>query len=167
MICSTDDAAKALRKALKEELGYNARQVSVRKHLYSMGSSLYVTIRARGVDKAKVTEIANRAQIIRYCEVTQEILSGSNRFVNVDFDRKLVDEASLKVAGEVDEACKMAQERPGYTFEAFGWNIWWCDVNREFVLYQDEKDMNTDKSHRAHNQSSCVRIIAEHLIQQG
>lgn len=34
--------AQTIRKAMREQLGYNSRQVSVRRECYSMGSSTYM-----------------------------------------------------------------------------------------------------------------------------
>lgn len=78
-------AAARIRKALKAELGLTSRQVSVRSERYSMGSSIDVYIKEPLVSKEKVQEIADRERKVRYCEASGEVLSGGNRFVDVQY----------------------------------------------------------------------------------
>ncbi len=80
---STKERAAAIRKALKAE-GWNARQVSVRTDYYSMGSSIYATIRDASVDTARVTEIAEALGERIDRDQWGEILGGGNTFVHVD-----------------------------------------------------------------------------------
>ena len=92
------DASKTIRNKLKMA-GYTSKHVSVRSQSYSMGSSIKVEIKSAHVDPAIVLAASNCEEKISYCQSSGEILSGGNRFVNVEFDSKLVD-----VFGEEHEA---------------------------------------------------------------
>ena len=93
---ATENAA-TIRKELKKA-GYNSRQVSVRNHSYSMGSSVYVTINDPEADFELIESIAMSQRSVHWCEHTQEILSGGNRFVDV----KWSDSAKEVIAKEVE-----------------------------------------------------------------
>ena len=81
---STKERAAAIRKRLKDS-GWNAKMVSVRCHHYSMGSSIYLTIRNPAVNAELAKQIAaEEGESIRRCEASGEILSGGNTFVHVD-----------------------------------------------------------------------------------
>jgi len=73
------EIAKAIRKELKEKLGYTSRQISVR----SYGSSVDVVIKEESIDKEAVEKIAYPFEEVDRCEVTGEVLAGGNTFVFV------------------------------------------------------------------------------------
>ena len=73
--------AREIRKALKEELGLNARMVSVTQR--SVGA-VNVTIKVP-VGIERVRDIAWRWEKVDRCEYTHEILSGGNTFVFVEY----------------------------------------------------------------------------------
>ena len=79
--------SKTIRKNLKAK-GITSRQVSVRNSSYSMGSSVYVTIKDPTVPFDLVEEIAMAEQRVRRCEITHDILSGGNMFVQVSYSRE-------------------------------------------------------------------------------
>lgn len=110
---TTKEAAARMRRELKAA-GYNARKVSVRTDYYSMGSSISVTIRARGVDFSKVKEIAQGGEQIRRCEISGDILSGGNLFVHFDFSRKLRNEIEEEIRAEVDAGFAAMQADKGF-----------------------------------------------------
>ena len=89
---SAEDAAK-IRAAHKAQ-GITSRQVSVKSESFSMGSSIDITIKAPGISKSRVEEIANNYERIRRDDATGEILSGGNRYVAVNFDWKLLNETA-------------------------------------------------------------------------
>lgn len=91
---AAEDAIK-IRAALKAK-GITSRQVSVKSDCFSGGSSITIKIKAPGISKKMVAEIANRHESIRRCEYSGDILSGSNRYVSVDIDYKLIDAAAAK-----------------------------------------------------------------------
>lgn len=80
----TVERAKLIREALKAK-GIKARQVSVTCDLYSMGSTIRVRIKDAAVKKAIVEEIANVHERIDRDHMSGEILSGANRFVDVEY----------------------------------------------------------------------------------
>lgn len=81
------NAAAQVRAAIKSELGFNSRDVSVRCDNFSLGSSVDVTIKsAEAFDaRARVEALARGAENVRRCEATGEILSGGNRYVSIDY----------------------------------------------------------------------------------
>lgn len=109
---TTKEAAARMRKELKAA-GYNSRKVSVRTDYYSMGSSIHVTVRARGVDGATVKAIANAGERIDRCEITGEILSGGNLFVHFDYCGKLLKEIEADISAEVEAGFAAMYATPG------------------------------------------------------
>ena len=83
--------ADQLRAAFKAA-GFNARQVSVRHHHYSMGSTIHVTVRHAAVPFALAERIARGVERVDRDEATGEILNGGNTYVDVSHDG-----ATLKV----------------------------------------------------------------------
>jgi hypothetical protein len=82
-----EDAA-TIRAALKKIYKITSRQVSVKTHVYSMGSSLYINIHDHKIDIKEVKNIADGKEKIDYDEASGEILSGGNRFVDVKYSDK-------------------------------------------------------------------------------
>lgn len=83
--------ADKIRKALKQKLGYNSRQVSVKTHNYSGGSTTYVSIKQQGLDKKAIYEIASNFSNVRYDEFTGQYLLGGNRVEVHDVDGTWLD----------------------------------------------------------------------------
>lgn len=81
---ATPKPADAIRAALKAK-GISRKQVSVRHDHYSMGSTIRVKVLDPSVRLSVVRDIANEHQRVRYCEYSGEILSGGNRFVDVEY----------------------------------------------------------------------------------
>ena len=80
-----------IRKAIKEELGLNSRQVSCRQDNCTMSRSVSVVVKVP-VALSKVEEIAKRWKEVRRCEISKDILGGGNCFINVRFERGALDE---------------------------------------------------------------------------
>jgi len=93
--------ATTIRAELKRR-GWTSRQVAVRSESFSMGSSITVTIKAAGIPLATVHEIAERAEHVRRCEVTGDILGGGNRYVTVHFDRVLLASVAARFRPALD-----------------------------------------------------------------
>ncbi len=94
---NTTDAAKAIRKSLKSELGATARQVSVRCDQYSMGSTIHIEVKDPCINLAEVKRIAEPFAEVRYCEITHEILSGGNMFIRCDYSHDALAETVAMV----------------------------------------------------------------------
>ncbi len=86
-LTSTAALSKTIRDTLKKVYGITQRQVSIRTHNYSMGSSIYVDIHDPAVDIKEVENVANPKEAVRRDE-NNEILSGGNRFVFVKYSDK-------------------------------------------------------------------------------
>lgn len=104
------DTARTIRTAIKKELGYTSKQVSVRCSNFSMGSSVDVRIKVRGIDVEAVDAIAKRDEKIHRCERTGEILSGGNRYISTSYDWKLLREIAAEFRAEVETAAARALE---------------------------------------------------------
>ena len=76
--------AKAIRKALKEELGLNARKVGVRTSLGTTTEAIYVTVKVP-IPLEDVEKCCERFEEYDRDEVTREILAGGNTFVFVRY----------------------------------------------------------------------------------
>lgn len=88
---SAADAAKTIRTNLKKLYGITSRQVSVRSESFSGGSSISISINDPSVDAKEVKNLAEGHESISRCEMTGEILSGCNRYVNVGYSEKAVE----------------------------------------------------------------------------
>lgn len=98
---SAAEQANEIRAELKKR-GWSSREVSVRAKTFRCGSSIDVTIKVGGIRKAAVEAIASRAESIRRCERTGEILSGGNRYVSVEFDWQLSSAATKALLQQVE-----------------------------------------------------------------
>ena len=101
---STTDEAKELRTELKEKLGANSRQVSVRTEYYSMGSSIHVWVKDPEISLPAVKQIAKKAERISRCPITGDILSGGNTYVSVNYTREALAARTAKVIDQVQAA---------------------------------------------------------------
>lgn len=79
-ILTETEIAKAIRKELKEKLGYTSRQVSVR---CSNGNAIRVEIKDKTIERKAIEDIAYPYEAVDRCEVTGEILAGGNTYVFV------------------------------------------------------------------------------------
>ena len=69
-----------------------------------MGSSIHVRIKDPSVNPALVRQIAGCHQRVRRCEISGEILSGGNMFVNVSWDRDVLRTMSAQYLDAVETA---------------------------------------------------------------
>ena len=93
------ERAAIIRKAYKA----SGIKATVRSSSYSMGSS--VEIRVISGNFALATEIAQRFSSVRRCEVTGEVLSGGNKYVNVEWHESAIVTKSAELT-EVEAAAK-------------------------------------------------------------
>lgn len=100
---TTKEHAAEIRKAFKAK-GWNAKMVSVRMHQYSMGSSIYVSIKHPSIPPEVARKIAEAHQRVDRCEMTGEILSGGNMFVFVE----TTDEVQAQLAAPYVDAIRKA-----------------------------------------------------------
>ena len=98
---STTDRAASIRAALKAK-GWSTRKVSVRSHYYSMGSSIYVTVKDPDIPLSAVEAIAEPHEHIDRCAYSGEILSGGNRYVSVDYSHDAADAIRARYAPLLD-----------------------------------------------------------------
>lgn len=82
----TTDHAAAIRQTLKT-FGITSRQVSVKTDVYSMGSSIRVSIKDPAISSQLVTMVAEGHESISRDQFG-EILSGGNRFVFVGYSHE-------------------------------------------------------------------------------
>jgi hypothetical protein len=86
---STTQRSALIREALKAK-GIPARAVSVRSDHFSMGSAIRIVIKSAAVRISLVKEIASEHEKIDRCSSTGEILSGGNRYLDVEYGHDLV-----------------------------------------------------------------------------
>ena len=120
--------AKMIRKAIKEELGLNSRQVSCRQRNCNLSRSVSVVVKAP-VALSKVEEIANRWKSVRRCEFSGDILGGGNCFINVSFEKGVLDQLFCEGA--------ILTMEPGESFSQDGVTLQKGD-GTEFHLFHDE-----------------------------
>ncbi len=73
-----------VRQAIKSELGYNSRQVSVRDNPGGLSTSITVRLKKPGLDFDKIEAIAERHVKVDRCERSGEIMGGGNTYVFVE-----------------------------------------------------------------------------------
>lgn len=125
-------SAAATAKAIRAELKLARISASVRASNYSMGSSVHIHLRDHR-DTHRAEAIANKFEQVSRCEITGEILSGGNFFVNV---------YGTPEADQVSEARWMAAVRPivsaleaGGSGAKFGEITVFRERGEEFRLY--------------------------------
>ena len=91
-------ASARIRREIKTTLGLNSRDVGVRTELYSMGSSIYVTIKTMRAfeHRARISELVHDAARVSYDGYTGEILSGGNRFSHFGYSEACRDAVAAR-----------------------------------------------------------------------
>ena len=94
-----------------------------------MGSSLYLTIRDPEVKKSEIKDIALKFERVDHCQFSGEILSGGNRFVDINYSQKARDIlATSSVATTTGTwVCSGCSEEIDGRFDA----CWKCGRDRE------------------------------------
>jgi hypothetical protein len=114
---STVDRSAQIRAALKAK-GWSSRDVSVKSDLYSMGSSIHITIKNPAVPASVVKSIAQGHESISRDAYTGEILSGGNRYVFVNYSDAALDAFVVKWRDAVASA--VAQIKGSYLIPVEG-----------------------------------------------
>jgi len=94
--------SKAIRAALAAE-GFGKGDVSVYNKGYSLGSTVYVTIKRVEVPLTVVERIANQHENVRRDEATGEILGGGNCFVDVRYAEEALDPLAARINAQFAE----------------------------------------------------------------
>ena len=89
-----------------KKLGISSRQVSVRVRPCGYSTDVRCEIKDLSVDYETVKNIATRVGYIRYDPYAQEILSGCNTFVNIDYDYEVMKKARDENIEETKELLK-------------------------------------------------------------
>lgn len=156
---STTERAAMIRAQLKRELGASSRQVSVKSDSFSMGSAIRVLIKDASVSMADVKRIAMAHERVDRCSMTGDILSGGNRYINIDYCQ-----AALRPLREEFEAALRAVENTDEVTESRG-----------FVAYQNKSGdggysgrdywtaTNGEKHIHCWGLEFCARQMAEHV----
>jgi hypothetical protein len=108
---SPAEAAAEIRGKLKKLYGITSRQVSVRCASFSMGSSLDVTINDPAVDIREVRNVADGKEKISRCEMTGEILSGGNRYLDVRYGKRAAEAFAAANAEAIAKLVAVLPER--------------------------------------------------------
>ncbi len=148
------EAAKTVRQALKDELGLTSRDVSVRSERYSLGSSVHVTIKTKGVRLSEVERIANRVQKIRRCEFTGDILGGGNRYVHVRY-------ASGLLADEYDEISLLLPREEWAEVEVVPGVVCTLDDSGRWNFFGPAEWLDKSVREPQYHETSTVRLWAE------
>ena len=93
---------KEIRKQLKESLGFNAKQVSVKQN----HSQITFTIRDSKVSKKAIENFGSTYESIRRDYATGDILCGGNTFIRVAFADSVKEELTSRFLNQVKTAVK-------------------------------------------------------------
>lgn len=103
----------AIREQLKKDLGYNSKQVSIKKERCGYSHSISITIRDHSVDYNKVKSFGEKFHHVRRCEASHEILEGCNTYVSVEVCDQVLDKWSEKYLPELNQVAKSLNENTG------------------------------------------------------
>lgn len=153
---------KEIRQELKNKLGYNARQVSVRMMHYT---KIIFTIRDASIKRSEIEDFANDYESIRYDEMTGEILCGGNTYVDVCYSEDCKKEMSDKYIEAVEKAVNQIEDNCIIDIE--GTNLSIGNDPRYsggFAIWEyDEDGIGTCISH-CYSIESVAFTVAEHAL---
>ncbi|MFU2157507.1 hypothetical protein [Caldisericum sp. AR60] len=104
------EIAEEIRKNLKKH-GITSKQVSVMAKTHSLDKLIEVRIKDLKVSKELVEAAAKKYEDIRWDDYTNEILTGCNTYVDVDFDYKVLREKAEEFR---ETARKILEEKNKY-----------------------------------------------------
>jgi hypothetical protein len=110
---------KTVRKQLKEKLGYNSRQVSIRNRPGGYSTKLIFTARSPEVDFKKLEEFALSFRDVDVCQYSGEILMGGNTYIDIVIADNLKQTIFDKVKQEVVELIRSTKIQSIGTGEHF------------------------------------------------
>jgi hypothetical protein len=130
---TTAQHAKEIRTELKS-LSLTSKDVSVRSRVYSMGSSIDVSIKSeKGLShKEKIEAAAKNHESIDYDSLTGEILCGGNQFVFVGIDHELESRLLNKHTPEIFGAIQKAMDNPNDVVELWGVRFFYDGEHKDF-----------------------------------
>lgn len=144
---------KEIRKQLKETLGYNAKQVSVRQSR----SQITFTIRDSAVDQKTLKEFGANFESISRDYATGEILCGGNTFISVVYADTVRKELVDTVIEQVKKA--VAKITDNYLIDVEGTNF---TVGRDYMGISVWKNEDTCGSFvsNCYNEETAAFLIA-------
>lgn len=148
--------AKQIRSELKKK-GWNSRQIGVRTHSYSMGCSIYVTVKDLNVPLSAVESIANGYQRVRYCEVSGEVLNGGNTYIHVSYD-----DNALKPL--IEQAQEIMPKEKGQSVTIGEYKVV-CLGDRDYRFDKPKDDYYATRN--CYGKDSCARQLVIDWLSQG
>ena len=172
------EQCKLLREAYKKR-GWNMKAISVKNDSYSMGSSMYVTIKRPDIvrDFAEVERLANAGESVSRCEITGDILSGGNRFVDVKYSEEaetmlaacLLDDCAAAIAELEAELAKSVEEYGAhaqlsalFAIGETGYLIGY-DSHNMYSVWRNDESGRVLGSYREHDQTVSARCLAKRI----
>jgi hypothetical protein len=130
----TAEKTKEIRKTLKAEHGYTARQVSVRPPHWG---SIVVTVKDPAVDFNAVHRVAHEQEHVRRCEISGDILRGGNTFVDVKWDEAVLKQFQETYLQQLEDL-----EPTGMQYvEINGWQVQ-KEVHGQVNVHRTDSDEN-------------------------
>lgn len=83
------ELAKQIRQAIKAQLGYNSRQVSVRNSPGGLSTRIDINVKSLDIPLEPIENLTRQYKSVDRCEYTGEILSGGNTYIFVEHDWEL------------------------------------------------------------------------------
>ncbi|MEP2026958.1 MAG: hypothetical protein ABJH98_17930 [Reichenbachiella sp.] len=111
--------AQRIKKQLKDQIGYNQKQVSVREQPGGRSWSFTFTIRDSNVDYHQLKAFANTCQSYDRCEASGEILSGGNTFTHIEISDSVKDEWSSYYLKKLESVNHLFNETSGTSVDDF------------------------------------------------
>ncbi|HFI0791115.1 TPA: hypothetical protein ACGO62_001122 [Streptococcus suis] len=130
--------AKGVKQFLKLH-GYNPKDFKVRKANPGYERSLYITIKNVTISKKEIENLVYpQFQKISRCEITQEILSGGNTYVFVEYDEDTFEELVESKTQEAEQLYNELKNLPdwdGLHIEKNGCDLYLSNHKGSFPTY--------------------------------
>ena len=149
---TTKERAKAIRAALKAK-GWSSKKISVRTHSYSLGASIYVTIKDASIPLKTVEKIAKDQQEIRRCQYSGEILGGGNTYVTVSYSSGALDGLKALFRAELETGAK----------NFLGYYVTDDPRNREILIGRIGDTGSGSRIHNVYRDKYAAETIADRL----
>lgn len=117
----TVEASKKIR-GLLASAGYGKADVSVYNKGYSMGSTVYVTIKRAGIQLEKIEQIAKAGESVDR-DASGAILGGGNCFVDVRYGDGVLDEQAARINAQVAAGRRSFGRFSLYDKDPFTWQV--------------------------------------------
>lgn len=140
-----------LKKEVQKLLGISPRDYSLRRD----HGDYSITVKNPKIGLDALREYFKQYESIRYCEYSQEILSGGNTFVSVQYQWDIEGRNELRESVRKDAMSFLSSEENNWGESC--WTPWMPDNMREVILEKATKKYGIHKDYAGHIFSTPMR----------